>query len=156
MSTALDELLERIYSSSTNEAEKGSRFERLIVAYLQTAAEYADRFSEVRLWQDWEGRRGKADTGIDIVAKDAATGGWCAVQCKFYAPDHYLQKPDIDSFLAASGRQGFTSRLIVSTTAGVATPKRRWPASRWRPSGSAWPTCSPPTSTGTTSTSSAR
>lgn len=116
MATSIEDLLDKIYFTAGSEAEKGSRFERLMVAYLQTAAEYADRFSEVKLWQDWEGRRGKADHGIDIVAKDLATGGWCAVQCKFYSPDHYLQRPDIDSFLAASGRQGFTSRLIVSTT----------------------------------------
>jgi hypothetical protein len=34
-------LLDTIYFSSGSEAEKGSRFERLIVAYLQTAGQYA-------------------------------------------------------------------------------------------------------------------
>ncbi|WP_245862616.1 DEAD/DEAH box helicase [Phycicoccus duodecadis] len=43
------------------------------------------------------------------------TGGWCAVQCKFYNPQHHVSKADIDSFLAASSKRGFTGRVIVST-----------------------------------------
>jgi predicted helicase len=109
-------LLDKIYFTSGSEAEKGSRFEKLIVAYLQTAGQYAGRFSDVRLWQDWEGRQGEADTGIDIVATDKLTGELWAIQCKFYSPNHYLDKAHIDSFFTASGKQGFSQRLIVSTT----------------------------------------
>ena len=56
---------------------KGTAFEQLIASYLRTAPEYADRFAEVYLWQDWPERDGKSDHGIDIVAKDIHTGGWC-------------------------------------------------------------------------------
>ena len=112
----IEGLLDKIYFTSGSEAEKGSRFEKLIVAYLQTAGQYADRFSDVRLWQDWEGRQGKADTGIDIVATDKLTGELWAIQCKFYAPHHYLDKAHIDSSFTASGKAGFAQRLIVSTT----------------------------------------
>ena len=62
------------------------------MAYLQTAGQYADQFSDVCLWQDWAGRRGAVDTGIDIVATDKLTGELWAIQCKFYAPDHYLDQ----------------------------------------------------------------
>ncbi len=116
MARTIEGLLDKIYFTSGSEAEKGSRFEKLIVAYLQTAGQYADRFSDVRLWQDWEGRHGKADTGIDIVATDKLTGELWAIQCKFYAPEHYLDKAHIDSFFTASGKSGFAQRLIVSTT----------------------------------------
>ena len=116
MARTIEGLLDKIYFTSGSEAEKGSRFEKLIVAYLQTAGQYADRFSDVRLWQDWEGRQGKADTGIDIVATDKLTGELWAIQCKFYAPHHYLDKAHIDSFFTASGKAGFAQRLIVSTT----------------------------------------
>ena len=37
-----------------------------------------------------------------MCIRDRVTGGWCAIQCKFYAPDHHLAKKDIDSFIAAS------------------------------------------------------
>jgi len=56
------------------------------------------------------------DTGIDIVATDKLTGELWAIQCKFYAPHHYLDKAHIDSFFTASGKAGFAQRLIVSTT----------------------------------------
>src|SRR5699024_11389818 len=36
--------------------------------------------------------------------------------CKFFAPTHRVSKGDLDKFLAASGRGGFTERLVVSTT----------------------------------------
>ena len=40
----------------------------------------------------------------------------CAIQCKFYEPDHTVSKADIDSFFTASGKGGFTRRMIISTT----------------------------------------
>jgi len=70
----------------------------------------------VYLWRDWPDRAGRPDTGIDLVARQRDGGGWTAVQCKFYASGHRIQKQDIDSFLSASGKEGFTERLIVSTT----------------------------------------
>ncbi|TQF65314.1 N-6 DNA methylase [Rhodococcus spelaei] len=84
--------------------------------YLRLDPLFADRFEQVWMWSQWPGRDGQPDTGIDLVALERETGGYCAIQCKFYEPDHYLQKPDIDSFLATSGKKPFTSRLIISTT----------------------------------------
>ncbi len=63
----------------------GERFERLIRAYLTTDPLFAARFSEVWLWQDWPGRAGVADTGIDLVATERE-GGVYAIPCKFYDP----------------------------------------------------------------------
>jgi predicted helicase len=111
----LDEMLEHLAATAANTVEKGSSFEQLIASYLRTAPEYADRLSDVYLWQDWPGRGNQHDHGIDIVATDSHTGGLCAIQCKFYDPNHHVAKGDIDSFLAASGKVGFTSRMIFST-----------------------------------------
>jgi len=86
----LEDLLERLSSSATSSTQKGSAFERLMASYLRTAPEFADRFEEVYLWQEWPGRGSAHDHGIDIVAKDITTGGWCAVQCKFYDPTHHV------------------------------------------------------------------
>lgn len=44
------------------------------------------------------------------------TGDIVAIQCKFYDPAGTLAKPDIDSFLSASGKHPFRRRIIVSTT----------------------------------------
>ena len=54
------------------------------------------------------------DTGIDLVAGER-TGGYCAIQCKCYAKGTRISKPHLDSFIAASARDPFTSRLFVDT-----------------------------------------
>ena len=54
------------------------------------------------------------DIGIDLVAKERH-GGYCAIQCKCYAENTRISKPAIDSFIAASASERFTSRLIVDT-----------------------------------------
>lgn len=116
MTATFYDVLEELRASSTSEADKGRKLELLIQAFLRTDPVYADQFSDVWLWREWPGREGKPDTGIDLVAADRLTGGTVAIQCKFFAPDTTVSKPDIDSFLAASGKHGFTERLIVSTT----------------------------------------
>jgi predicted helicase len=116
MSTTIYGVLDELRAQSTSESDKGTKFERLIAEYMRTDPMYAEQFSDVYLWQDWPGRGGKHDTGIDIVAVDRLTGSNVAVQCKFFDPHSTVSKPDIDSFLSASGKEGFTQRIIVSTT----------------------------------------
>jgi predicted helicase len=120
---ALNNLLQQFRQSSTDNRNLGDKFERLIANVLVTDPLYAEKYSDVWLWGEWQHRSG-ADVGIDLVAKEKDTGDYCAIQCKFYAPDHQLQKADIDSFFTASGKtfptndgaKTFTSRIIVSTT----------------------------------------
>ncbi|MFI9556119.1 DEAD/DEAH box helicase [Nonomuraea endophytica] len=116
MGTSIQEVLEELDVSSTSGRDKGDKFERLIAAYLRTDTSWSSRFGKVWLWNEWPGRAGKPDTGIDLVAQERETGAFAAIQCKFYGPGHTLQKSDIDSFFTASGKSDFSSRLIVSTT----------------------------------------
>jgi predicted helicase len=109
-------LLAEIRETSLSQREKGDRFERLMQEYLRTDPQFVEQFSEVWVWSEWPGNSGKVDTGIDLVARERDESGYCAIQCKFYAPDQHLQKQDIDSFFTASGKEPFTSRLIISTT----------------------------------------
>lgn len=114
--TTIHQILEELASTATDNRDKGDKFERLIKAYLTTDPLYVARFSDVWLWTDWPDRKGKSDTGIDLVAKERDTGALVAIQCKFYAPSYPLQKGDIDSFFTASGKAPFVSRLLISTT----------------------------------------
>ncbi|KGN37509.1 DNA damage-inducible protein [Knoellia subterranea KCTC 19937] len=111
----LDEIWNEFGEDKTG---KGSAFERLMASYLRTAPEFSEQFSEVYLWQDWPERGNAHDHGIDIVAKDEINGGWTAVQCKFYDPQSYVSKKDIDSFLAATAKDKFTGRIVLSTARG--------------------------------------
>ncbi|MBQ0995876.1 type ISP restriction/modification enzyme [Streptomyces sp. RK62] len=88
-----------------------------MVQYLSTDPEWTEQFTRVWMWSDWPGaEHDKRDTGIDLVAQDRETGGFCAIQCKFYEPHHTVRKEDIDSFFTASGKGAFTRRMIISTT----------------------------------------
>jgi len=109
--------------------EKGGRLERFTKRYLEEVPPYADLFDHVWLWDEWPYRWG-SDTGIDLVAREAGTGRYWAIQCKFYEPEQTIPKEGIDAFLAASGRRfttddgeevRFDERLIVSTTSRWST-----------------------------------
>ena len=126
--------LDHIRSISKTEAQKGRLFERLMKAYFREDPMYQERFSQVWLWKEWvprfnekAARRAAAepesgsfvpfdltDIGIDLVAEER-DGGWCAIQCKCYAPGTRIAKPHLDSFISASAREPFTSRSFVDT-----------------------------------------
>jgi predicted helicase len=113
--TTIHDVLKQIRDLSTDKVELGTRFEQLMVGYLKTDPTYVDKFEDVWRWVDWPDHVG-GDTGIDIVAKERDGGGFIAIQCKFYDAGYSLQKGDIDSFFTASGKEGFTGRIIISTT----------------------------------------
>lgn len=114
--TTIHTILKEFREAATDNRDLGDRFELLIEAYLKTDPIYQDLYSNVWMWMDWPLRGNEPDTGIDLVAEERATGNYCAIQCKFYDPSTVLDKHHIDSFFTASGRDPFTTRLIVSTT----------------------------------------
>ena len=115
MATTFDLLLDSYRELADSERMKGSYFEQLVSQYLENDGVQAPQYQNVWLWRDWPGRDGKKDNGIDLVA-ERQDGGFTAIQCKFYAEGHRIQKQDIDSFVSASGKPPFTHRLIVDTT----------------------------------------
>ena len=114
--TTIHDLLDQYARLARDTREKGLLLEKLAQRYLTADPLWTARFKNVWLWQDWPGRGGKVDTGIDLVAEEAYGGGFCAIQCKFFDPSHTIQKSDIDSFFTASGKRPFTSRIVFSTT----------------------------------------
>ena len=120
--TPLQSLLAQFRDAAVSEREKGTYFEKLIVQYLLYEPDYSALYSDVWDYSTWARDEGKEfafdarDDGIDLVAKTHGTAEYHAIQCKFYAADHTLQKADIDSFFTASGQEPFTRRIIVATT----------------------------------------
>ncbi|MFC8988236.1 DEAD/DEAH box helicase [Streptomyces sp. NPDC057115] len=115
--TTVHDVLRAIRNGATGNRDRGTRFEELMVQYLSTDPQWTEQFTRVWMWADWPGaEQDKRDTGIDLVAQDRETGGFCAIQCKFYEPHHTVRKEDIDSFFTASGKGVFTRRMIISTT----------------------------------------
>ena len=112
---SVHEVIEAFRQAPTN-VERGTKFEQLMVRYFELDPMLSQQYDKVWRWIDWPGRDGKPDTGIDLVARERDTGEYTAIQCKFYEPNHYLQKGDLDSFFTASGKSPFTNRVIISTT----------------------------------------
>ncbi len=108
-------ILAQFREEASSNRDLGDRFERLICRYLELDPIYVERFSRVWMWNEFPRKGAVGDVGIDIVAEERATGEFCAIQCKFYLPDHTLSKADLDSFFTASGKTLFTSCIIVST-----------------------------------------
>ena len=120
MTDGFQRTLDHIRSIADSEAEKGRLFERLMKTYFIKDPLYKERFSEVWLWSEWADLRPDfegTDTGIDLVAEERQ-GGYCAIQCKCYAPGTQISKPHLDSFIAASARDPFTARIVVDTGDG--------------------------------------
>ena len=114
--SALDALLDEYRTRATSEREKGTLFEELTRQFLLHDARFAHQFKEIYLWSEWPERR-TGDTGIDLVAIPIRDDeGPVAIQCKFYALGHRIQKADIDSFLSASGKEPFGRRIVVDTS----------------------------------------
>ncbi len=112
----IHDVLAQFREAAGSNRDLGDRFERLIARYLELDPLFAERFARVWLWNEWPYKGKVGDVGIDLVAEERATGEFCAIQCKFYRPEHTLAKEDIDSFFTAAGKTFFSSCLIVSTT----------------------------------------
>ena len=113
--------LDHIRAIAESEAHKGRLFERLMKTYLTKDPIYRERFSAVWLWSEWASERPDfdgTDTGIDLVAEERDGRGYCAIQCKCYAPGTRISKPQLDSFIAASAREPFATRIVVDTGDG--------------------------------------
>lgn len=126
MQSPLRSILEDIRNATADlsEAEKGHRFEVLMKRYFQADPIYKERFSDVWLWSEWPYSEGH-DVGIDLVAKEADSDRYVAIQCKFYEPNHLMSLPDVQTFFAAlnatiktehSKKDSFVSGIIIGTT----------------------------------------
>ncbi|WP_273757251.1 DEAD/DEAH box helicase family protein, partial [Bartonella sp. MM73XJBT] len=115
----LRSLLEYYREQATSNAEQGKIFEAFVSKYLMHDPLHYGRYEKVESYFEWAKERkdwNKNDIGIDLVAKLRNQEGYVAIQCKFYKADHQISKKDIDSFIAASGKDIFKYRLLVDST----------------------------------------
>ena len=111
--------LQYIREVAKTQHKKGELFERLMLKYFSEDPDYKEQFSNVWLWKQWTQLRTDfdgRDIGIDLVAKKH-DGGFCAIQCKCYAPETRISRKDIQSFLATASLPPFAdnTRILVNT-----------------------------------------
>ncbi|UNE54991.1 DEAD/DEAH box helicase [Bartonella machadoae] len=116
--SSLRSLLQSYRQQATSNAKKGKIFESFVTKYLMYDPLHYGRYEKVQSYYEWAKERDEdgRDIGIDLVAKLRNRDGYVAIQCKFYEADHQISKKDIDSFIAASGKDIFKYRLLVDST----------------------------------------
>lgn len=120
----IEKILNEFRDAATSNRDLGDKFERLMASALKLDSGLAGEFSNVWLWSDFPYRGKSPDVGIDLVAQEALSGDFVAIQCKFYGPDQTINKENIDSFFTASGKsfntdegkKKYSRRMIIATT----------------------------------------
>lgn len=110
-----DDLVNQIDNNLDNQRDRGTAFEKMVVAYLKNEPTYKQKFSDVWMLNEVpaEYHISKRDTGVDIVAKDYA-GNLTAVQAKYYKGK--VGKDTINSFVAEAGKDYYAAGMLVSST----------------------------------------
>ena len=129
---SIHSILNEIRLKATNEKEKGTDFERLMKQWFKTDPRYSN-LEKVWLWEEFPPKKdfGGKDLGIDLVAR-TDYGDYWAIQCKCYAEDARIDKPDVDSFLANASRSFVDPETFqtkeFSNLVWVQTSRKRWGA----------------------------
>lgn len=110
-----DELVKQIDDNLTNQRDRGTAFEHMVVSYLKNEPTYKHKFKNVWMLNEVpaEYEISKRDTGVDIVA-EGYDGKLTAVQAKFYKGK--VGKDTINSFIAETGKDYYDSGMLVSST----------------------------------------
>ena len=93
---------------------RGKQFEHICKWFLTNDPVYKHELRRLWLWDEWPGRWG-IDAGVDLVAEDRNGRLW-AIQAKAYGPTYRVTKRDVNKFLAESGREVFSYRMLIATT----------------------------------------
>jgi predicted helicase len=110
------ELLQQIDDNVNVQRNRGTAFEKMVVSYLKNEPTYKNKYSDVWMLNEVpeEYHVSRKDTGVDIVARDKATGKLTAIQAKYYKDK--VGKDTINSFIAEASKDYYTDGIIVSTT----------------------------------------
>ncbi|WP_420999903.1 DEAD/DEAH box helicase [Carnobacterium maltaromaticum] len=110
-----DDLIKQINQTAGDiQRERGTLFEKLVLAYLKNEPTYKRLYKNVWELNDIPVEYGipKKDTGVDLVAEQF-NGDLVAVQAKFH--ENKVGKSEINSFVAELGKSYYQRGLIVST-----------------------------------------
>ena len=114
--SSFDNLIRQINEAAQNiQRERGTLFERLVLAYLKNEPTYRRLYKNVWLLRDVPKELGipdNIDRGVDLVAEQV-NGDIIAIQAKLYK--NKVGKSEINSFVAETGAKYFDGGLIIST-----------------------------------------
>lgn len=110
-----DELVKQIDDNLENQRDRGTAFEKMVVAYLKNEPTYKQTYADVWMLNEVPEEYGipKRDLGVDIVARDYA-GNLTAIQAKYYKGK--VGKNTVNSFVAEMGKDYYSAGMLVSST----------------------------------------
>ncbi len=111
----VDEVVDRIVSESVNKKDQGTAWERAVQFYFKNDPLYEGRFDDVWMWADAPTNPGKQDVGIDLVARDADTGEYWAIQAKCYT-EKTLSEKDVSTFFMQATDDTYAYKVLVDTS----------------------------------------
>ena len=111
----VDEVFDRIVSESVNKKDQGTAWERAVQFYFKNDPLYEGRFDDVWMWADAPTNPGKQDVGIDLVARDADTGEYWAIQAKCYT-EKTLSEKDVSTFFMQATDDTYAYKVLVDTS----------------------------------------
>ena len=83
---------------------------------------YRNRFDKVWMWKDWADENNlheelgtSHDLGVDIVARERASGELCAIQCKCNADDTYLSTTPVSKFISYGTAHNMKNYILACT-----------------------------------------
>jgi len=114
--TSFYDVLDGLRAVALDEHDKGMRFENLVRRFMMTEPAFVQRFERVIPFAEWPGREDSRDRGVDLIGIERVTGELCAIQCKFYGEDDYIDQATIASFFVELGKKDFSSGIIVTTS----------------------------------------
>lgn len=110
----VSEVFDRIVAESVNKKDQGTAWERAVKFFLENDPLYRDKFDGVWMWADAPTNKGKQDVGIDLVARDAETGEYWAIQAKCYT-DTTLSEGSVATFFMQATEDTYAFRVLADT-----------------------------------------
>jgi len=111
------------FLGSLDDEHKGIQFEHFVKWFLKNDPEWSTQVDQIWLWDEYPDRWGR-DCGVDLVFTHKNGEVW-AVQSKCYSPEYSITKPDVDTFLSESNRQGIDRRLLIASTDRIGTNAKK-------------------------------
>ena len=96
---------------------RGDQFEKkFVIWFLQNDPTWSSQIEDLWKWEDYPKRaEWGIDCGVDLVLHHVNGERW-AIQAKCFSPDEYLNKAELNSFIAESSDNRFQGRLLISST----------------------------------------
>jgi len=118
-----EDVLLKLREECDSDAERGIKFEDVMLEFFKTDRYYSAKFASVHKWNAWPGNDGERDTGVDLVAIGKG-GEKYAIQCKFYGDGTVLGWDEMAKFVGTAATHKLDNLILVWTGTSITSTAR--------------------------------